>query len=109
MILPSVKPRATASGLKSLTDGLRSNNPMYSLLPGKRIIAGARRQCAPAAALALSLDRNLGTDFDDPTGWNLEVIGGVVGASGKCDKQMILPGRHAGLWGAPQGPPRQEE
>src|SRR5215471_17037639 len=40
-------------------------------------------------------NRNLGADFNHPSGRNLEIIGGVVGRAAERDEQMLLPFRQS--------------
>src|SRR4029079_12420283 len=39
-------------------------------------------------------DRDLGADFHDASGRDLEEVGGVRGALGEADEQPVLPARH---------------
>src|SRR6185369_1804192 len=55
------------------------------------------------------LDSHLRADFHDPSGRNLEEVGGVAGRTRQVNKQVILPGRHAGGRRRLERAPRQEE
>jgi hypothetical protein len=50
---------------------------------------------SPFAAILSKLDRDLRAYFDHSSGWNLEMIGCVVGDTSEHDEQAVLPARHA--------------
>src|SRR4029077_19884903 len=58
---------------------------------------------------ALTSDRDLGADLDDPAGRDLEEVGRVAGALGEADAELVLPEGHAGMGGRADRAPRQEE
>src|SRR6476620_3571169 len=109
---------ATVSGTGATTAlvmGVRASKCFTAQSKATRLISralGARPSLIAGLCHAKMHDcsnSNLGPDFNDPPGWNLEIVGGVIRGPAHRDEQVILPQRHSGLRRWLERAPRHEK